>query len=40
MARYSARLVAARDSNLKMTSAADLALAAAILQARGEARCE
>ena len=39
-AGFSARLVAARDSNLKVTSAADLALAAAILSARGESACE
>jgi 2-C-methyl-D-erythritol 4-phosphate cytidylyltransferase len=39
-AGFSARLVAARDSNLKVTSAADLALAAAILDARGEPACE
>ncbi len=35
----SARLVAARDSNLKITSAADLALAAAVLQGRGASPC-
>ncbi|HLK71249.1 MAG TPA: 2-C-methyl-D-erythritol 4-phosphate cytidylyltransferase, partial [Steroidobacteraceae bacterium] len=33
----SARLVAARDSNLKITTAADLAFAEAILAARGRA---
>jgi 2-C-methyl-D-erythritol 4-phosphate cytidylyltransferase len=35
----SAQLVAATDSNFKVTHAADLALAAAILQAREEGRC-
>ncbi len=37
---FSARLVQASDSNLKVTSAADLALAAAILRARGQSACE
>ena len=35
----SAQLVVATDSNFKVTQAADLALAAAILQAREEGRC-